>query len=45
MKQDGHKWQIHNDFGGGDKLFVGTVQHFTGKTEKLCAGNLWRGNK
>jgi hypothetical protein len=48
---DGHKQQIHNHCGGGDSLFVGTVQHLTGETEKLykmpqyVAGNLWRGNK
>jgi len=33
--EDGHTQQIHNDFGGGDSLFVGIVQHLTGKTEKL----------
>jgi hypothetical protein len=33
--EDGHTQQIRNDFGGGDSLFVDTVQHLTGKTEKL----------
>jgi len=33
--EDGHKQQIHNDSGGGDSLFVGTIQHLKGKTEKL----------